>query len=45
MEINRDPERVARRVSLKLLSRALPGPLRNALWLVRGVAAFGVRER
>jgi hypothetical protein len=45
MEITRDPERVARRVSLRLLSRALPGPLRNALWLVRGVASIGVRQR
>jgi hypothetical protein len=45
MEISRDPERVARRVSLRLLSRALPGPLRNALWLARGVASIGVRQR
>src|SRR6267378_1570528 len=45
MEMNRDPERVARRVSLRLLSRALPGPLRDALWLARGVASIGVRQR
>ena len=45
MEITRDPERVARRVSMRLLARALPGPLRNALWLVRGVASIGVRQR
>jgi hypothetical protein len=45
MELSRDPERVARRVSLRLLSRALPGPLRNALWLARGVASIGVRQR
>jgi hypothetical protein len=45
MEISRDPERVARRVSLQLLSKALPGPMRNALWLARGVASIGVRQR
>ncbi len=45
MEIGRDPERVARRISLRLLSRALPGPMRNALWLARGVASIGVRQR
>src|SRR6267378_2870379 len=45
LEITRDPERVARRVALRLLSRALPGPLRNALWLARGVASIGVRQR
>jgi len=41
MEINRDPERVARRVSLRLLSKALAAPMRNTLWLARGVASFG----
>jgi hypothetical protein len=45
MEISRDPERVARRISLRLLSKALPGPMRNALWLARGVANIGVRQR
>ena len=45
MEISRDPERVARRFSMRLLSKALPGPMRNALWLARGVATFGVRQR
>jgi hypothetical protein len=44
MEISRDPERVARRVSLRLLSKALPGPMRNALWLARSVASFGQRQ-
>jgi hypothetical protein len=44
-EITRDPERVARRISMRLLSRALPTPLRNALWLVRGVASIGMRQR
>src|SRR6266446_687345 len=45
MEMNRDPEHAARRLSLRLLSRAMPGPLRQALWLVRGVASIGVRQR
>jgi hypothetical protein len=45
LEISRDPERVARRVSLRLLSKALPGPMRNALWLARSVASFGLRQR
>jgi hypothetical protein len=45
MEISRDPERVARRFSMRLLSKALPGPMRNALWLARGVASFGLRQR
>jgi hypothetical protein len=45
MEINRNPERVARRISLRLLSKALPGPIRNALWLARTVGNFGVRQR
>jgi hypothetical protein len=41
MEMNRDPERAARRFALRLLSRTMPGPMRNALWLARGVASFG----
>ena len=45
MEMNRNPERTARRLSLRLLSRAMPGPMRNALWLVRGIARIGVRQR
>jgi hypothetical protein len=45
MEMNRDPERAARRFTLRLLSRAMPGPMRNALWLVRGVASIGIRQR
>jgi len=45
MEMNRDPERAARRFSLRLLSRAMPSPMRNALWLVRGIASVGIRQR
>jgi hypothetical protein len=42
---SRDPERAARRFSLAMLARAMPGPMRNALWLVRGVAGIGMRQR
>jgi hypothetical protein len=28
-----------------MLSRAIPSPMRNALWLVRGVASIGMRQR
>jgi hypothetical protein len=45
IEMNRNPERAARRFSMGLLSRAMPGPMRNALWLVRGVAGIGMRQR
>jgi hypothetical protein len=45
MEMNRNPERAARRFSLRLLSRAMPGPMRNALWLARGIANIGLRQR
>jgi hypothetical protein len=45
MEISRDPERVARRISMRLLSKALPGPMRSALWLARGVASYSLRPR
>ncbi len=45
MEMNRNPERAARRFSLGMLSRAMPSPMRNALWLVRGVASLGMRQR
>src|SRR5262249_6373979 len=45
MDTNRNPERVARRLSFQLLSRAMPSPMRKALWLVRSVASIGVRQR
>src|SRR5207247_7196428 len=45
MEMNRNPERAARRFSLGLLSRAMPGPRRNALWLARGITNIGLRQR
>jgi hypothetical protein len=45
MDMNRNPERAARRFSMGLLSRTMPSPMRNALWLVRGVASIGIRQR
>jgi hypothetical protein len=45
MQVSRDPERAARRSSLRVLSRALPSSMRNALWLVRSVASIGLRQR
>jgi hypothetical protein len=43
--MTQSPERAARRLSLGALSRAMPGPMRNAFWLVRGIASIGVRHR
>jgi hypothetical protein len=45
MQMSQNPERAARRFSFGMLSRAMPSPMRNALWLVRGVASIGVRHR
>jgi hypothetical protein len=45
LEVNRNPERAARRAALRLLSRALPAPLRDVVWLTRGLASIGMRER
>jgi hypothetical protein len=45
MEVNRNPERVARRAALRLLARAMPAPLRDVVWLTRRVASIGTRQR
>ena len=45
MEMNRNPERAARRSALRLLSRALPAPLRDVVWLTRAATSFGIRRR
>ena len=42
---NRHGERTARRLSLSVLSQAIPAPLRDALWLVRGLGRVGMRQR
>jgi hypothetical protein len=44
-ELTQRPERAARQFSLGALSRAMPGPMRNAFWLARGIASIGVRHR
>jgi hypothetical protein len=41
----RDPERAARQAVFRLASRAMPKPVREALWLLRGLRGIGVRER
>ena len=43
--MTQSPERAARRLSVGALSRAMPGPMRNAFWLARGIASIGVRYR
>jgi hypothetical protein len=41
----RDPERAARQAVFRLASRAMPKPVREALWLLRGLRGIGLRER
>jgi hypothetical protein len=43
--VNGNPERAARRAALRLLSRALPAPLHDVVWLTRGLASIGIRQR
>jgi hypothetical protein len=40
-----DPERAVRRAVFRLASRALPKPVRDALWLLRGLRERGTRQR
>jgi hypothetical protein len=42
---HQDPERAARRAVFRLASRAMPAPMRDALWLVRGLPGAGFRPR
>jgi hypothetical protein len=42
---HQDPERAARRAVFRLASRAMPGPMRDVLWLVRGLRGAGLRPR
>ena len=42
---HQDPERAARRAVFRLASRAMPAPLRDALWLARGLAPVRNRQR
>ena len=43
--LTRDPERTARRLTLRLAARVMPGPIRDALWLLRGARSIGLRTR
>ncbi len=40
-----NPERAARRVVFRLASKAMPKPIREVLWLLRGLRMAGLRER
>jgi hypothetical protein len=40
-----DPERAARRAVFRLATRAMPAPLREVLWQLRGLRDLGVRQR
>jgi hypothetical protein len=43
--MTRDPERAARRTAFRLMATLLPGPMRDALWSLRGLPALGLRTR
>ena len=43
--ITRDPERAARRATLRLAAGLMPVPIRDALWMLRGAKAVGLRPR
>jgi len=40
-----DPERAARRTVFRLASQAMPTPMRQAIWLLRGLTALRSRGR
>jgi len=40
-----NPERAARRAIFRLASRAMPKPIREVLWLLRGLRLAGLRQR
>jgi hypothetical protein len=40
-----DPERAARRAVFRLATKAVPKPMREVLWLLRGLQGRGVRQR
>jgi len=41
----RNPERAARRTTFRLATRLVPGPIRDALWILRGAGSLGLRPR
>ena len=42
---HQDPERAARRAVFRLVSKAIPAPMRDVLWLVRGLGTLRARQR
>jgi hypothetical protein len=40
-----NPERAVRRAVFRLASRAMPKPIREVLWLLRGLRLAGLRQR
>ncbi len=42
---HQDPERAARRAVFRLASKAMPAPMRDDLWLVRGLRGSALRQR
>jgi hypothetical protein len=42
---HQDPERAARRAVFRLASKAMPAPMRDALWLVRGLGTLRAPQR
>ena len=43
--MTRDPERMARRTTFRLMASLLPGPMRDALCSLRGLPALGLHTR
>ena len=43
--MTRDPERAARRTTLRLMAGLTPRPVRDVLWMVRGAHSLGLRAR
>jgi hypothetical protein len=43
--MTRNPERAARRMTFRLAAGLMPGPIRDALWLLRGARSLGLGPR
>lgn len=43
--LTRDPERAARRATLRLAAGLMPVPIRDALWMLHGAKAVGLQPR
>jgi hypothetical protein len=42
---SRHPERAARQATFRLMTGLMPKPMREALWLARGLSGLGLRQR